>query len=111
MFKHWIWWLPERDEKGVPRIPEIMVSDTRQDFRHDKIRHRQSITNDSNLNTGTIPIPDGFSCKVRLGPSRDATFHVVSFGSKDVAGDRSLEAMVIPGVRKYPWMADSRDIQ
>lgn len=109
-YKHWIWWLPDRDGKGVLKIPEIMIPDIRQGFRHDKIRYRQSATNEPNLETGTVAVPDGFSCKVGLGPSRDATFHVVSYGSKDAAGDRSLEAMAIPGVRQHPWMADSRGI-
>lgn len=87
-----------------------MIPDIRQGFRHDQIRYRQSVTDELNPETRAIAIPDGFGCKVGLGLSRDATFHIVSYGSKDAAGDRSLEAMEIPGVRQQPWMADSRGI-
>lgn len=109
-YKHWIWWLPECDKKSAPKIPEIMIPDIRQGFRHDKVRYRQSLINELNPETGTIAIPDEFGCKVGLRPSRDATFRIVSYRSKDTAGDRSLEAMVIPSVRQHSWIVDSRGI-
>ncbi|CAM6004408.1 unnamed protein product [Sphagnum balticum] len=109
-YEHWIWWLPERDTKGTSNIPEVMIPDIQQGFRHNKIRCRPSVKAELNPEIGTVAIPDGFSCKVRLAPSKKATFHIISYGSKDVTGDCSLEAMVIPGVRCHPWMADSRGI-
>ncbi|PQE27429.1 hypothetical protein CJF31_00009032 [Rutstroemia sp. NJR-2017a BVV2] len=109
-YEHWIWWLPERDEKGASKIPEFMMPDIRRGFRHDKTRDKQTVTEELNTETGTVAIPDKFSCEVRLGPLRDATSNIVSYGSKDAAGDRSLEAIVIPGVRQHPWMADSQGI-
>jgi hypothetical protein len=107
-YKQWIWWLPGRDENGTPKIPETMMPDIQRGFRYDKPRYKQSATEELSSETGRLVIPDNFSCEVRLGPSKDATFHIVSYGSKDAAGDRS--PIGIPGVRQHPWMADSRGI-
>ncbi len=109
-YEHWIWWLPERDKKGAPKIPEVMIPHIQQGFRHNKIRRRQTVTAELNPETGTVVIPDEFACKVRLAPSQKATFHIISYGSKDATGDCSLEAMMLLGVRCHPWMADSRGI-
>ncbi|KAH8653942.1 hypothetical protein BGZ60DRAFT_386758 [Tricladium varicosporioides] len=109
-YKHWIWWLPDKDKNGASIIPEVTVPNIQRGFICDKLRRTQNITGQVELDSAMVTIPDGFGCKVRLGPSRDATFHIISYGSKDAAGDRSLEAMVIPRIRQHPWMADSRGI-
>lgn len=109
-YKHWIWWLPEKDKNGARLVPETIMPDIQRGFRCDKIRYTKSIARQVELDSATAVIPDGFSCKIRLGPSRDATFHIISYGPKDAAGDCSLEAMVIPRIRQHPWIAGSRGI-
>ncbi|KAF4627263.1 hypothetical protein G7Y89_g10892 [Cudoniella acicularis] len=109
-YKHWIWWLPAKDKNGVRLVPEVIVPDIQRGFRRDKVKHTKSIPGQVELDSTIAEIPGGFDCKVMLGPSRDATFHIMSYGSKDAAGDRSLEAMVIPRIREHSWMLDSRGI-
>jgi hypothetical protein len=62
------------------------------------------------LESPGIVIPDDFVYKVQLESSRDTIFHITFYRLKDIIGDRSLETIVIPDIRTYPWMADSRDI-
>ena len=109
-YKHWIWWLPDKDKNGVRLVPEVMVPDIQRGFRCDKVGYKRGIVSHVEPGNTTEVIPDGFSCNIMLVPSRAATFHIISYGSKDAAGDRSLEAMVIPRIREHPWMADSRVI-
>ncbi|KAH9204586.1 hypothetical protein DL95DRAFT_418147, partial [Leptodontidium sp. 2 PMI_412] len=104
-YEYWVWWLPRNDKKGF----EYMVPEYHRGFVHDKARSARSCTDISEQEDATLAIPDELDYKVSLGPSRDTTFSVISFGSKDVTGDRSLEAMG-PELRKHPWLADSRGI-
>jgi len=104
-YKHWIWWLPETDEKDAFMIPEVQ-----QGFNRDKARYTRSTTGELDRESITVVIPAGFGCKVRLGPSKDATSHIFAYGSKDAPGDRSLEVMALPGIRQHPWLADLRSI-
>jgi len=111
-YQHWIWWLPEKDVKGALIIPKIVARpDTLRVFRRDEVKYIQNtIGQQLEVEKAVITVPDDLSCEVRLEPSRKATFQIISYGSKDAAGDRSLEAMVIPNIREHTWMADSRGI-
>ncbi|ESZ90331.1 hypothetical protein SBOR_9287 [Sclerotinia borealis F-4128] len=89
--------------------PRLEIGYIQRGFRHDKNVELDSETA-SETETETIYIPEGFTCKVGIRPSKDATFHIVGYGSTDAAGERSLEALVIPGIRQHPWMPGSRGI-
>ncbi len=45
-----------------------------------------------------------------ITPSKEATFRILDWGSTLASGDRTIEAMSIPGVRQHPWLADVREI-
>ncbi|KAL5313700.1 hypothetical protein ACEPPN_018121 [Leptodophora sp. 'Broadleaf-Isolate-01'] len=106
-YKYWIWWLPHKGGRGLQKITEPHIE---RGFLRDISQQRRSFPDETNQESGSIAIPDGFTCKVKLALSKLATFHIVSFGSMDASGDENLGAMVIPNVRNHPWMADSRRI-
>jgi hypothetical protein len=44
------------------------------------------------------------------GPSKQATLRVLRMGSWEVSGDRTLDNMGIPEVRKHRWLRGEREI-
>ncbi|PSS10592.1 hypothetical protein M430DRAFT_176518 [Amorphotheca resinae ATCC 22711] len=95
---HWVWWLAENKsviERGL---------------RHDKGKHTDSVAEELDSASSTVVIPSGFHCDVRLEPSKQATFRILDWGSKMASGERSIEAVAIPGIRQHPWLADAREI-
>jgi len=95
---HWMWWMAKNKciiERG---------------FRHDKPQHTKNVTEDHVSATSTVVVPSGYCCKVRLEPSKAATFRILDWGSKMASGERSIEAVAIPGIRQHPWLADAREI-
>ncbi|KAK0103668.1 hypothetical protein ONS95_005679 [Cadophora gregata] len=106
-YKHWIWWLPVQGGRELQKVTKPSIE---KGFLCDNPQRRRSFHDERNHESGSIAIPCGFTCKFKLTLSKIATFHVVSFGSKEASGDRSLGAMVIPNVRIHPWMVGSRGI-
>jgi len=97
-YVHWIWWLAKDKSVIEPG------------FRHDKAQFTKNVVEELDSTSSTVVIPSGFCCEVRLEPSKEATFRILDWGSKMASGDRSIEAMAIPGVRDHPWLADAREI-
>jgi hypothetical protein len=95
---HWIWWLG-KDKSVIER-----------GFRHDKGKVTKSVAEESYSSSSTAVIPSGFHCDVRLEPSKEATFRILDWGSRMASGERSIEAVAIPGIRQHPWLADAREI-
>ena len=95
---HWVWWLG-KDKSVIER-----------GFRHDKGKYIKSVAEESYSATSTAVIPSGFHCDVRLEPSKEATFRILDWGSRMASGERSIEAVAIPGIRQHPWLADAREI-
>jgi hypothetical protein len=97
-YVHWIWWLA-KDKSVIEK-----------GFGHDNTKSTNIVTKELVSVDSTVQIPYGFSCKVRLEPSKVATFRILDWGSKTAAGDRSIDAIAMPGIRKHPWLADAREI-
>ena len=95
---HWVWWLA-KDKRVIER-----------GLRHDKGEYAESITEEFESAGSTVAIPSGFHCDVRLEPSKAATFRILDWGSKMASGERSIEAIAIPGIRQHPWLTDAREI-
>ena len=57
-----------------------------------------------------ITVPSGFVCRVGLAPSFEATWSTLHYGAGEAWGDRSLDAILIDGIREHPWFAESRGI-
>jgi hypothetical protein len=95
---HWIWWLG-KDKSVIER-----------GFGHDRGKDTKSVAEECRSSSSTAVIPSGFHCDVRLEPSKEATFRILDWGSKMASGERSIEAVAIPGIRQHPWLADAREI-
>lgn len=97
-YKLWIWW--EEGEDGQ------IIAQIQQGFKHDKAIYPK----DNELHSGDhdVPIPEGFTCKVKFRPSFEATWAAVHSSALDASGDWNLEASLIEGIRAHPWFEGSR---
>lgn len=100
---HWIWWMSKDMFLIEPG------------FKHDNSQltpcseeHTDCI--ELRKDTPKVVIPSELCCEVRLEPSKQATFRILDWGSKMASGERSIEAIAMPGIRKHPWLADVREI-
>jgi len=95
---HWVWWLAE-DESVI----ELGL-------RRDTGKNVDSVAEELGYANSTVAIPSGFRCSVKLEPSKQATFRILDWGSRLASGERSVDAIAIPGIRHHPWLADAREI-
>jgi hypothetical protein len=98
IYIHWIWWL-SKDKRLIEK-----------GFRHNMLIPTKNSKRELHSTDYRAKVPPGFNCEVRLEPSKEATFRVFDWGSKAATGDRSIDAMAIPGIRKHPWFVDAREI-
>jgi hypothetical protein len=101
-YKYWVWWL--KDEEGH------MIAKIQQGFKHEESKYVEYVDGAGRTDTSEIAIPSGFVCKVGLAPSFEATWSTINYGAREASGDRSLEAILINGIREHPWFVDSRGI-
>jgi hypothetical protein len=98
-YKHWVWWLKNENQ---------MIAIIQQGFRQEKAKNVE--VDSIHPDNSEIAIPNGLVFKVGLTPSFEATWSTLHYGSREASGDRSLEGILINGIRKHPWFADSRGI-
>ena len=79
-------------------------------FGHNRGKDIKSVAKESCLLSLIAVIPSGFHYNVRLKPSKEATFHILDWGLRMALGERSIEAMAIPGIRQHPWLTNTQDI-
>jgi hypothetical protein len=99
---HWVWWLKDKEHQMIAKI--------HQGFRRGKVKQVEHVDDTTHHNNDKITVPRGFSCRVGIAPSFEATWSTLHYGAREASGDRSLEAILINGIREHPWFADSRGI-
>ncbi|RDW80323.1 hypothetical protein BP6252_04961 [Coleophoma cylindrospora] len=99
-YKHWVWWLRDKDGR--------MIAQIERGFRHDETQYTDCFPKKSHIEStqANIDVP----YKIMLAPSKLATWSVMNLGAREASGDRSLEATLIAGIREHQWFADSRGI-
>ena len=85
-----------------------MIAIIQQGFRQEKAKNVK--VDSIHPDNSEIAIPNGLVFKVGLTPSFKATWSTLHYGSREASGDRSLEGILINGIRKHPWFADSQGI-
>ncbi|KAF7856013.1 hypothetical protein EAF04_009969 [Stromatinia cepivora] len=100
-YKHWVWWLEGKNDQTMAEIQE--------GFRHGEAKYIENV-NTIHSDDSEIASPDGVVCSIGLAPSFEATWSTLHFGATEASGDRSLEALLINGIREHPWFADSRGV-
>ena len=93
-YVHWVWWL-SRDESVIE-----------EGFRRNKDKPMEN-EDPPDYKANLLPI---FNYEVRLEASRQATFRVFDWGSKTATGDRSIDAMAMPGLREHSWFAGAWEL-
>lgn len=97
-YKHWVWWLEGKNDQKTAEIQE--------GFRHGEAKYIENVnaihSDDSGVNSF-----DGV-CSIEITPSFEATWSTLQMGATEASGDRSLEAILINGIREHPWFTDSR---
>jgi len=96
-----VWWLKGKKDQTMAEI--------QQGFRYRKAKYIGNV-NTIHSNDSEIASPSGVVCRVGLAPSFEATQSTLHFGAREASGDRSLEAILINGIREHPWFAGSRGI-
>ncbi|KAF4636207.1 hypothetical protein G7Y89_g1863 [Cudoniella acicularis] len=123
-YTQWVWWLDKI------KVNECYVHKTtiEKGFSHDKrasSRGAVKSTNES-LSLGhmkndiihTTPTalpaqPPNRAVPIKSfkqGPSKQATLHILRMGSWEATGDRTLDSMGIPEVRKHEWLRGEREM-
>jgi hypothetical protein len=101
-YKRWVWWLKDKKHQ--------MIAEIHRGFRHEKVRYVEYVNDTTHYDNNEITVPSGFACTVGLAPSFEATWSTLHYGARAASGDRSLEAILVNGIRERPWFADSRGI-
>jgi len=99
-YQHWVWWLKNKENQ--------MIANIQPGFRQGKAKNVEVDT--IHPDNSEIAVPNGLVCKVGLIPSFEATWSTLHYGAREASGDRSLEVILIKGIREHPWFAGSRGI-
>ncbi|RDL41153.1 uncharacterized protein BP5553_01132 [Venustampulla echinocandica] len=111
-YVYWVWWVNGEKvvERGLFHDRPQLATQKRYlvmpwlGSKHESDYVQASLNQLETDPTGVV-VPS-----LRLTPSKEATFRILDWGSKLASGDRTVEAMAIPGVRKHVWLADAREI-